>query len=155
MIDKQLLDKSIQEAIEGSDIFIVEVNVSPQNDITVELDSPNGLDIDTCAEITRHINECLDRDVEDYSLEVGSAGLTAPFKVKGQWLKNIGNEIELLTRDGKKMHGRLVEVGDNGFTIEVAAKVKSPGKKRPEIVMQPVEIAFDNVKQAKYMIQFK
>lgn len=155
MIDRQILNDTIDSTIAGTDIFIVDVKVTPDNVITVELDSPEGMDIDTCAEITRKINDALDRDVEDYSLEVGSAGLTAPFKVKGQWLKNIGNEIEVLTRDGKKFHGTLVEVTDDGFTAEVAVKERQEGKKRPVTVMKPVTMAFDAVKQAKYMIQFK
>lgn len=156
MIDKDIIIEAVENAIKDTDIFLVDVKVSPANDIVVEIDSPDGLDIDTCVDLSRQIEEHLDRDVEDYSLEVGSAGLTAPFKVRGQWLKNVGNEIELLTRDGRKMHGTLVEVSDDDrFTIEVATRVKPEGKKRPETVMQPVTMAIADVKTASYMINFK
>ena len=118
MIGKELLKQTVEKSIEGTGIFIVDIRVSPENNIVVELDSADGLDIDTCAEVTRHIEKVFDRDVEDYDLEVGSAGLTAPFKVRGQYVKNIGNDIEILTRDGRKLQGVLTAVGDDDFTFE-------------------------------------
>lgn len=155
MIDKELLRQTVENAIEGTDIFIVDIRVSPSNNIIVEIDSPENLDIMTCAEITRAIEAKFDRDVEDYELEVGSAGLTSPFKVKGQYIKNIGNEVEVLTADGRKLSGTLIEVNDNGFTIEVPTKEKVPGKKRPEIVNRPSTFNFAEVKSVKYLIKFK
>ena len=155
MIDKQLLTETIEKAIEGTSIFIVDVKVNPGNAIVVEIDSPESIDIDTCASITRKIEEVFDRDTEDYELEVGSAGLTAPFKVKGQYLKNIGNEVEVLTCDGRKMQGVLTAVGDDDFTIEVAKKVKEPGAKRPTIVMEPETLKISDTKSVKYLINFK
>lgn len=156
MIDKELLKSTVEAAIEGTDMFVVEIKVSPQNDIVVELDSTSGIDIDTCARITRDIEAAFDRDVEDYTLEVGSAGLTAPFKVRGQYVKNIGNEVEVLTRDGRKLRGTLVAVGDSddSFTVEVPVKVKAPGAKRPTVEMQPETFAFTDCKSVKYLISF-
>ncbi|MDE5857439.1 MAG: ribosome assembly cofactor RimP, partial [Muribaculaceae bacterium] len=90
MIDKDKLRLTVEKAIEGTDIFLVDLKVSPDNNIVVEIDSKNGLDIDTCADLTRKIEAEFDRDAEDYELEVGSAGLTSPFKVKAQYEKNIG-----------------------------------------------------------------
>ncbi len=155
MIDKQLLTQTIEQAIEGSSIFIVDIKINPGNAIVVEIDSPENIDIDTCASITRKIEAVFDRDAEDYELEVGSAGLTTPFKVKGQYLKNIGNEVEVLTRDGRKMQGTLTAVGDDDFTIEVAKKVKEPGAKRPSIIMEPITLEISNTKSVKYLINFK
>ena len=155
MIDKQLLTQTIEQAIEGSSIFIVDIKINPGNAIVVEIDSPENIDIDTCASITRKIEAVFDRDAEDYELEVGSAGLTAPFKVKGQYLKNIGNEVEVLTRDGRKMQGTLTAVGDDDFTIEVAKKVKELGAKRPSIIMEPITLEISNTKSVKYLINFK
>lgn len=155
MIDKQQLTQTVEQAIEGTSIFIVDIKINPGNAIVVEIDSPDSIDIDTCAKITRQIEATFDRDVEDYELEVGSAGLTAPFKVKGQYLKNIGNEVEVLTSDGRKLQGVLTAVGDNDFTIEVAKKVKEPGAKRPTLVMEPTTIEMSNTKSVKYLINFK
>ena len=155
MIDKQQLTQTVEQAIEDTSIFIVDIKINPGNAIVVEIDSPESIDIDTCAKITRQIEATFDRDVEDYDLEVGSAGLTAPFKVKGQYLKNIGNEVEVLTSDGRKLQGVLTAVGDNDFTIEVAKKVKEPGAKRPTLVMEPTTIEMSNTKSVKYLINFK
>lgn len=154
MIDKQQLTLAVEEAIAGTDIFIVDITVGKDNNITVEIDSPQALDIDTCARITRAIEERFDRDAEDYELEVGSAGLTAPFKVRRQFIKNIGNDVEVVTRDGRKFSGRLVEVGENDFTVEVTRKEKAEGQKRPQLVTRPETVAMDNAKSVKYLIKF-
>lgn len=155
MIDKQKLYQTVEAAIANTDAFIVDITVSADNNIKVDLDSPTGVDLDACVDITRKIEAEFDRDVEDYALEVGSAGLTAPFKVVGQYLKNIGNQVEVLTRDGRKLHAVLTAVGDEGFTIERAVKVKEPGAKRPVTVMEQETLAFADAKSVKYVINFK
>lgn len=155
MIDKGLITASVEKAIEGTDLFIVNVKVSPQNEIVVELDSPGCIDIDTCAAVTRAIEKDFDRDVEDYELEVGSAGLTSPFKVRGQYEKNIGNDIEILTRDGRKLQAVLTAVGEDDFTCEYPVKYKEPGAKRPTTVMQSETLPFGDAKMVRYLISFK
>lgn len=157
MIDKNEIIRSVEHTIENTDAFLVDVKITPDNIITVEIDSPTGVDIDTCVAITRNIEQEFDRDKEDYELEVGSAGITSPFKVKQQYYKNIGNEVEVLTRDGRKLCGTLTEYSDDtdSFTIEIPTKVKVPGKKKPEIVNQPATFAVADVKSVKYNIKFK
>ncbi len=155
MIDKKLLTEVVEAAIEGSSLFLVDIQVNPGNSIVVEIDSAEGVDIDSCAAITRKIEEAFDRDIEDYELEVGSAGLTSPFKVRGQYEKNIGNEVEVLTTDGRKLKGTLTEVADETFTIEVIRKVKEPGAKRPVEIAEPTIINYIDTKYVKYLIQFK
>lgn len=157
MIDNQIVADVVRDAIANTDAFLVEVAVSPANEINVEIDSPTGVDIDACADITRKIESALDRDVEDYELTVGSAGLTAPFKVAGQYLKNLGNEVEVLTKDGRKLCGVLTDYNEAAgeFTIEVQKKVKLEGKKRPEMVAEPVALKVDECKSVKYLLKFK
>lgn len=157
MIDKKLLTDTVAAAIEGTDIFIVDIRVGADNAIVVEIDSPEGIDIDTCAGITRKIEATFDRDTEDYELEVGSAGLTAPFKVPGQYLKNIGNEVEVLTKDGRKVRGTLVEVNADctQFTVEVPTKVRHEGAKRPVTENVPHTFAPAECKSVTYVINFK
>lgn len=155
MIDRQLLTTTVEDAIKDTPLFIVDITVTPDNSITVEIDSPDGLDIDTCAEITRKIESVFDRDIDDYSLEVGSAGLTAPFKVRGQYLKNVGNQVEVLTKGGVKLKGTLTAVGDDDFTVTVEKKVKEPGAKRPITVEEPVNMKMADTKYVKYLIDFK
>ena len=155
MIDKSKLQAVVEDAIKNTDMFLVDIKVSPDNRVVIELDSETGMDVDTCAQITRKIEAEFDRDVEDYELEVGSAGLTSPFKVKAQYMKNLGNEIEVLTKDGKKLQGTLASVGADDFTLEIPTKVKHEGAKRPVVEQVPHLISFDRVKSAKYVIKFK
>lgn len=155
MIDKTLISNIAEKALEGTDMFLVDVNVSNDNRIVVEVDSKGYIDVDSCAELSRKIESALDRDVEDFELEVGSAGLTSPFKVRGQFEKNLGNEVEVLTRDGRKFSGILTEVGDDGFTVEVARKVKKEGAKRPVVEQQPERLGYGEAKSVKYVINFK
>ena len=157
MIDKQLLTSTVLDAIADTDIFLVDITVSAANLIVVEIDSAEGIDIDTCADLTRRIESVFDRDVEDYELEVGSAGLTAPFKVRQQYLKNVGNEVEVLTADGRKFTGILQEVADDSdaFTVAVPTKVKHEGQKRPVIEDVLYRLTPAECKYVKYNINFK
>lgn len=155
MIEKALVEQAVSRALEGSDMFLVDLTVSADNRIVVEVDSMKPMDIDSCAQLSRRIEESLNRDEEDFELEVGSAGLTSPFKVKAQFDKNIGNEVEVLTRDGRKFSGKLTEAGDETFTVEVARKVKKEGAKRPVVELQPETMAYGDAKSVKYVINFK
>lgn len=160
MIDKDKLQKTIDDTLAGSPMFLTDLTVTPDNTITVEVDSDEPMDIDACAGITRAIEEAFDRDVEDYSLEVGSAGLTSPLKTRRQYLKYIGKDLEVLTHDGRKLHGVLskVEPSSEGepvrFTIEYPVKVKEPGAKKPVIVQQAEELTSDNCKMVRYDLKF-
>ena len=161
MIDKDLLSKTVADAIAGTDLYVVEIAIRPDNNILVEIDSPTGVDIDSCAAITRKIEETFDRDTEDYELEVGSAGITSDFKVRGQYEKNLGNEVEVLTRDGRKLHGVLTEVADGNitdtdveFTVEVPVKIKEPGAKRPVVRQEAVKLSSADCKYVRYDLKF-
>lgn len=157
MIDKELLGKTVDEAIADTDLFVVDITVTPANEITVTIDSEGpGVDIDECMAITRRIEEVFDRDVEDYELEVGSAGITSPLKVKAQYDKNIGNPVEVLTRDGRKLHGTLTGVADDfsSCTVCVAKKVKEEGWKRPRTVEIPEQLAIADIKSITYELKF-
>lgn len=155
MIEKALVEQAVSRALEGSDMFLVDLTVSADNRIVVEVDSMKPMDIDSCAQLSRRIEESLNRDEEDFELEVGSAGLTSPFKVKAQFDKNLGNEVEVLTRDGRKFSGKLTEAGDETFTVEVARKVKKEGAKRPVVELQSETMAYGDAKSVKYVINFK
>ena len=121
----------------------------------VEIDHADGVWIEDCAELSKYIEEHLDREEEDFELEVGSAGLGQPFKVEQQYLNNIGKEVEVLTAEGKKIQGVLKSVDGNDFVVTVNEKVKVEGKKRP--VKMDVDHTFqmDNIKYTKYLISFK
>lgn len=156
MIDKTLLTETVAKAIADTDLFIVSIKITPDNNITVTVDSPSGVDIDQCVKITRDIEAVFDREVEDYELEVGSAGLTAPMTVLPQYKMNIGNPVEVLTRDGRKLHATLTDVDDNlsTITITVPTKVKEPGAKRPVIQDIPETINLNDIKHITREIIF-
>ena len=152
MLDKAEVTRVIEQAIEGSDLFVVQVTITRDNIITVDLDSDSSVDIDQCIMVNDAVLAAFDRDVEDYELTVGSYGISSPLLVRRQYDKNIGQEVEVLTRDGRKLKGVLTAADDEGFTIEVLTKVKVEGKKRPEQMMVPERITYDNAKQTKCII---
>lgn len=154
MIDKQELEAFVKEQLKDSEYFLTDLKVSPSNEIIVEIDSDSPADIEECVKLTRAIENKFDRDVEDYELEVGTAGLTSPLKVKRQYEKYVGKDLEVLTLDGKKLHGLLKRVSDNGITISVERKVKKEGSKRPIMESEDIDISFSNIKKAVYDLKF-
>lgn len=154
MIDKNALTEFIVDRLADTDYFLVDVSVSPENEIKIEIDSPHGVDIDHCVALTKDIESEFNRDDEDYELEVGSAGLTSPFKVREQYQKNIGNNVEVLTSGGEKLKGRLVESGEDAFTVETEVKVRKEGMKRPVIEIVPRTFGYAEVKSVRYLLEF-
>lgn len=155
MIDKEALAEVVKANL-GDNLFLVSVEVGADNRIVVEIDSYEGsVNIDDCVAINRAVEAALDRDKEDYELEVGSAGLTSPLKVTAQYVKNIGNDVEVLTADGRKLKGVLKAADDEKFTIVVTKKVKPEGAKRPVMVDEDVTFDYNEIKYTKYLIQFK
>lgn len=144
----------MERELEGSDLYLVDVKVNPGNLIEVEIDSDNPVSIEECEKLTREIEKEFDRDKEDYTLEVGSAGITSPFKVRRQYQKYIGQEVETLTKEGKKLSGLLKSVGETDFTISVKEKVKKPDQKRPVIEEVDHTFGYDEVKYTKYILKF-
>ena len=154
MINTKLIENIISEKLQKDDMFIVELSVKPGNKITVIIDNDNGVPISYCIEISKLIEAGLNRDEEDFELEVASAGIGQPFKVDRQYQKNIGREIEVLTFEGKKFKGKLIAVLDGAFDVEVEEMVKVEGKKRKELQVNTVNCKFDEVKQVKDIISF-
>lgn len=161
MIDKDILRQTVERAIEGTDLILVDLTVTPSNEITVEIDCAKGVDIEQCAEITRTIEAVFDRDEEDYELEVGSSGLTSPLKIRAQYIKNLGNEMEVLTSDGRKLHGILAEVAPGAdtdreveFTLEVPTKIKEPGAKKAVVQNVATRLSSADCKYVRYDLKF-
>jgi ribosome maturation factor RimP len=155
MIDKKLIEDIVNGYLERTNYFLVEVKVSPENAITVEVDSDDTVAIDDCAAISRHIESQLDRDREDFELEVGSTGISSPFRTVRQYRKNIGKEIEVLTRAGKKLTGILKSADDNGFVLTVEKQIKPEGAKRKVKIEEDLTFHYEEIKKANYLIRFK
>ena len=155
MIDKNVVTGIVLQWLEGKDYFLVDVTVSPDDKIVVEIDHAEGVWIDDCVELSRYIESNLNRDEEDYELEVGSAGIGQPFKVLQQYVIHKGKEVEVLANDGKKYKGVLTDVDDSKFTLTVQTKIKQEGSKRPKLVDQLITFTYDEIKYTKYLISFK
>ena len=155
MIDKSIVKSLVEEWLDDKEYFLVDVEISKDNKIVVEIDHADGVWIEDCVELSRYIEDRLNRDEEDYELEVGSAGLGQPFKVPQQYINFVGKEVEVLDGDGKKMRGILKSVDGNDFVVTVREKVKEEGKKRPELKDVDKTFQMDKVKYTKYLISFK
>jgi ribosome maturation factor RimP len=151
MIKVDKVRKLVEQGIEGTDIFVVDIKVSAANAIRVVLDADSGLSIDKCVAISRQVEHNLDRDAEDFSLEVTSFGLTQPLKLKRQYIKNTGRNLNIRLTDGSALKGKLVNVDDNILHLE-----KTLTKKE---IKEGVDAAFtvdiEDVKEAKVEISFK
>lgn len=154
MIAKELLEAIVNEWLADKEYFLVDITVSKDNAIVVEIDHTDGVWIEDCVELSRFIESRLDRDVEDFELEVGSAGIGQPFKVHQQYVNHLGKEVEVLAGDGKKYRGLLTDVNDETFTLSVTEKVKVEGAKRPKMEQVDHVWKYSEVKYTKYIIEF-
>ena len=155
MIDKDVVKQLAEEWLEGNDYFLTDVTVSADDCIVVEIDHAEGVWIEDCVALSQFIESRLDRDKEDYELEVGSAGVGQPFKVLRQYEINVGQPVETLTTEGKKYTGTLKEATAENFTITVKEKVKADGTKRPKMETRDLTFRYDEVKYTKYHLTFK
>lgn len=155
MIEKRTVCQIVEEWLEGKEYFLVEVLVTPDDKIVVEIDHAEGVWIEDCVDLSRFIESKLNRDEEDYELEVGSAGVGQPFKVIQQYYNHIGRDVEVLTKKGIKLIGELADVNENEITLIHQKKVKVEGEKRPKLTSIEEIIPFENIKYTKYLISFK
>lgn len=155
MINKDKVTEIVEEWLSGKSYFLVDVSISSDDKIIVEIDDAEGVWIEDCVELSRFIESKLNREDEDYELEVGSAGIGQPFKVLQQYLNHIGEEVEVLTNDGRKLAGVLKAADDSRFTVTIQKKVKEEGAKRPKWVDEDLDFGYDEIKYTKYLISFK
>lgn len=155
MIDKKKLEQVVNEWLEKTDYFLVDLTVSADDRIVVVIDHAEGVWIEDCAELSRFIESKMDREEADYELEVGSAGLGQPFRVLQQYQIHIGKSVETQTKDGKKWTGTLLKVDEESFTLLTTQKIKPEGAKRPKNVEVEATFKYDEVAFTKYLIKVK
>ena len=155
MIDKNAVKQLVDTWLEGKDYFLTDITISTDDRIVVEIDHKDGVWIEDCVALSRFIEDGLNRDEEDFELEVGSAGIGQPFKVHKQYEIHQGDTVEVLTAEGKELIGTLADVQPESFTVTVTEKVKEEGKKRPVMKERDVRLNFADVKWTKYYIDFK
>lgn len=155
MIDAVHVREIAEAQMEGTDLFVVEVRVTPANEIVVTVDSDTQVGIDRCVELSRSIEEALDRDQEDFELTVMSAGIGQPLKYLRQYRKLIGSPVEVVLKDGGKIIGKLVDASDNQIAVEYEERVTVEGKKRKQLVTTRRELSLDEVKSTCEYLDFK
>lgn len=155
MIDKETIIEIVEKYFNNTDYYLVELKKTQDNKIFVEIDSFEGVSIDFCAELNRHLTSCLSPEIDDYELEVSSAGLTSPFKVLKQYEKNIGREVEVITKEGKKLTGLLLSANNDGFNIQIERKEKVEGNKKKISITEDKFFTFEEIKSTKYLFRFK
>ena len=148
MITESVVRSLVEEKIQGTELFIVSAKVSSSNQIRVYIDSTEGLNVSDCVSISRHIEGNLDREVEDYELQVSSPGLTEPFQHPLQYKKNVGREVKITTQQGDTIKGELIEFASDKITV-------MPEKKKKKDQADPITIPLNEIKEAKTVISFK
>ena len=152
MISKKTVENIVLPFISETAIFMVDLKVDSASKISVEVDKPEGITIEECVTISRAIEAGLNRETEDFELEVSSPGLTEPFKVMEQYHKNCGSQVDVIKRDGQKLSGVLQKVEEEGIVLEIKSKVKDATQRRAKTVMQTIAIQFSEIKTTKCKI---
>ena len=155
MINKEVVKTLVEEWLQGNDYFLVDVVFGADDRIIVEIDHADGVWIEDCAALSRFVQERLGEELDDYELEVGSAGIGQPFKVPQQYVNHIGKEVEVLTAEGIKVKGILKAVDGETFVVTVQEKQKQEGKKRPVMVDVDKTYNMNQIKYTKYLLSFK
>lgn len=148
MITREQIRRLAEEKLEGSDRFLVEVIVKSGNRILVFIDSDSHVTIDNCVELSRHIEKQLDRESDDFELNVSSSGLDQPYKLSRQYIKNIGREVAVTDNEGNKVTGMLKSADENGFEILEIKKIKK------EVTENLYQYKYTDIKETKEIIKF-
>lgn len=152
MISEEIIVDAIKKHLEGSSAFLVEVVFKNQDKVGVYIDKPEGVSLDDCASLNRHLSDIISLHDEDLGIEVSSPGLNEPFKVIQQYYKNIGKIVEIVLNSGMKIQGKLTAVHENSISIEENKIVKVKKKKMTE--KQIHHLDFDEIKSTKEVIVF-
>lgn len=154
MIAIERIEELLKPVLEQDNCFLVGVNVSPGNRIVVHIDGPSDISIDYCILMSKLLEQSLDRETEDFELEVSSPGIGQPFKVMEQYTKAVGRPVEVLTNESKTFRGILEDVNEQGFTVTEEKMVKGEGKKKKK-KLQILEhrFSFEAIKRVKELVE--
>ncbi len=155
MIDTQKIIAIAEKLTEGTELFVVGCTCTPGNEIELLVDSDTSVSIDACADLSRAIEAELDRDAEDFSLTVASAGIGSELKCLRQYRKLVGNSVEVLLQNGLKIIAHLDAADEQGITLSYEEKQTVEGKKRKQLVKVTRTYAFDEIKYTKEYLDFK
>ena len=155
-MEKELIEKTILPAVEQRGCFLVDITLSKDNDVVVSIEKVIGdVDLDDCVAVNDAFIAAFDKDVEDYSLTVSSAGLDQPFKVPGQYRKAVGSPVTVLLRGGSKLTGVLTGADDEGISLRYSRKETVEGKKKKVTVEHEERFSFPEINSVKQHVEFK
>lgn len=152
MLKEEDIRCSLEPILADSGLFLVDLIVKKGNSIKILIDKQEGINIEDCTRVSRLLDAKLDRDIEDFELEVSSPGLGAPLKVFRQYQKNLGNEVDVIKKDGMKVSGRLTHVDDDGILLEIGEKANKSRRKNKEDKSK--YFFFSDIKSTKIKINF-
>jgi ribosome maturation factor RimP len=155
MIAEKKVRELAQSRLDEFNGFIVDLSISAANQIKLLIDSDTGISVANCMSVSRNVEHNLDREVEDFSLEVSSAGIDQPFKIRRQYIKNIGREVKVSLHDELVIEGLLEEVNENNIVVLTRKKERIEGRKAKKWVETKHIINFDDIKETKVIISFK
>lgn len=155
MIDCRKFTEVAEKALEGSQLFVVECTCSPANEVELLIDSDSFVSIDDCVALSRTIEAAFDRDVEDFSLTVASAGIGSELKHIRQYRKLTGKPVEVLLKNGTKILATLDAADEESVTLSYDERVAVEGKKRKETVHTVKTYRLDEVKYTKEYLDYK
>lgn len=153
MIEKANILKLAEEVLEGTDLYVVEVDILPSERIFVFLDSPEGARIEDCIRVSRHIEGSLDREAQDFELNVSSAGMDRPLKDPRQFVKALGKAVSIKLKDGRKVEGIFQEEKPDAYLL--LPEEKKGSKKKAKAGMEEMWIEKENVLEFKRAVRFK
>ncbi|MFI5149932.1 MAG: ribosome assembly cofactor RimP [Bacteroidia bacterium] len=156
MIKEEVILELVNKKLEGTSKFLVSVKVRPANKIVVFFDDEaSGVGVADCVELSKYIESNLNRDIEDFELEVSSPGMDQPLMVHRQYIKTIGKQVNVLLKQGEKHSGKLTAVTENGINIEKSTRERTDtSKKKRELVTENIFVQFSEIKETRRIVSF-
>jgi ribosome maturation factor RimP len=148
MISQAYIEQLVNEKLEGTSLFLVHLSVGASNKISIEIDGLTGVTIDDCVAVSRYVESNLDREQEDFELQVASPGVSKPLVDRRQYIKNIGREVKILTSEGEELKGILLAAGEEVL-------IKQPALKKKKLPERETALAWDQIRETKVLISFK
>ena len=155
MITENTIRSLVAEKIEGTEYYILELEIKPGNNIKVELESMGPVSISDCVDISRQIEHNLDREAEDFALQVSSPGIDKPLRDPRQYMKNVGRSLKVRLNEGEEAQGELMKADEKGIKLLTKRKERVQGKKKKILIEEELDLTYSQIKQAKIKINFK
>lgn len=152
MIDKQILERLTEAHFENTGLYLVSISISTDNQIDICIDGDQGVTVADCIALSRALEQHLDRDAEDFSLEVSSYGVGNPLLLPRQYIKNTGRLLETHLTDGRVLTGRIIRADDQEVELEIAPENKRGRIIKPEVPL--ITLAYPQIKKAIIQIEF-